>query len=245
MAKRASFRRDATPPAWGFHEYAEAATEWVFRYKFTVIVTAALLVGVVALWVVRGGRSTGDTRAWQMLSEATTAPELEQALPGLKGTSAYSWAALRLGAYYYQRDKFTDAERVLEPLATDDKAPAYPRGLALYVLGCTYLEAGDTTQAKNSFGKALTVNGKSPFLQELVGQQEAVLKDWPPKASAAGETTAAPAGTVGGTPPAAESPTAGGSGTTSESPAATGGDKTTERPAAGSETRSEAPTGKQ
>jgi hypothetical protein len=252
VGKRIGFRRDATPPARGFHEYAEAAAEWVFRYKFTVIVTVALLVGVAVLWARRGGGSPGDARAWETFSRAATAPELEQALPGLKGTSAYPWAALRLGTYYYDRERFPDAERMLEPLAADDKVPAYPRGLALYVLGCTYLEAGDAAQAKNSFEKALTVDGKSPFLQELVARQEEVLKDWPPKASVGGGTTPAPAAggevttsaaTAGGGGATTETQAAGGGGTTAQPPAASGDEKTTERPAAGGETRREAPTG--
>jgi hypothetical protein len=264
VGKRTTFRRDATPPARGFHEYAEAATEWVFRYKFTVIVTAVLLVGVVVVWARRGGGSPGDTRAWETFSAATTGPQLEQALTGLKGTSAYPWAALRLGTYYYDHERFTDTERVLKPLADDEKAPAHQRGLALYVLGCTYLEAGDAAQAKNSFEKALTVDGKSPFLQELVAREEAVLKDWPLQASAGGETTPAPAAGGGGmtiqTPAAAgeaaTGPPAAGGGTTSppsaaagaeatQPPATGGGEKTSQSPAAGGETRREAPTGEQ
>ena len=264
MAKQPGFRRDATPAPAGFHEYAEAAAEWVFRYKFTVIVAVAVLVGVVLLWARRGGGSAGDTRAWQTFSQAATAGELEQDLGGIKGTSAYPWAALRLGSFYYGQHRFTDTERVLEPLAADEKAPAYPRGLALYVLGCAYLEVGNVAQAKNSFEKALTVNAKSPFLQELVARQEAALKDWPPKASPGEQTTSTPAGggaaeattAVPATSSGEPQVSAGGSGgTTTQAaaasggeaatagPDASGGEKTTERPAAGSETRSEAPTG--
>ena len=231
MAKQPGFRRDATPAPASFHEYAEAAAEWVFRYKFTVIVAVAVLVGVVLLWARRGGRSAGESRAWEKFSEAATAEELEQNLGGLKGTSAYPWAALRVGSFYYGQHRFTDAERVLEPLAADEKAPAYPRGLALYVLGCAYLEVGNVVQAKNSFEKALTVNGKSPFLQELVARQQAALKDWPPKQPDGGETMQAPAAAGG---QAASQPAAAGAGET-----------TTEPPAAGGETQSGVPTGKQ
>jgi tetratricopeptide (TPR) repeat protein len=265
MAKQPGFRRDATPAPASFHEYAEAAAEWVFRYKFTVIVAVAVLVGVVLLWARRGGRSAGESRAWEKFSEAATAEELEQNLGGLKETSAYPWAALRVGSFYYGQHRFTDAERVLEPLADDEKAPAYPRGLALYVLGCAYLEVGNVALAKNSFEKALTVNEKSPFLQELVARQEAALVDWPPKASAGEQTTSTPAGggaaeattavpaasggeaqaPAGGSGGTTQPPAAGGGEAATAGPDASGGEKTAERPAAGGETRSEAPTGGQ
>jgi len=264
MAKQPGFRRDATPAPPGFHEYAEAAAEWVFRYKFTVIVAVAVLAGVVLLWARRGGGSAGESRAWEKFSAAATAEELERDLGALKGTSAYAWAALRVGSFYCTEDRFTDAERVLEPLADDEEAPAYPRGLALYVLGCAYLEAGNVAQAKNSFEKALTVNTKSPFLQGLVARQEAALVDWPPKAPPGEQTTSTPAGGAAEATTAvpaasggeAQVPVEGGGGTaqpsaagggeaTTEGPAASGGEKTTERPAAGGETRSEAPTGGQ
>jgi tetratricopeptide (TPR) repeat protein len=232
MAKRTGFRQHAAPPAPGFHEYAEAATDWVYRYKFTLVLAAALLVGALVVWNRRGGGSASEDRAWRTFAEATSAAEEEQMLPSLKGTTAYGWAALRLGTYYYWEEKYADALRVLEPLATDEKAAEYPRGLALYTLGCTYMEVGDDAQAKKSFEKALTVNGKSHFLQELVARQEAALKDWPPREAGGGETTTQP-------------PAAGGGPATVQPPAPGGGETTTERPAAGGETRSEAPTGEQ
>ena len=231
MGKRTGFRQHATPPPPGFHEYAEAAAEWFFRYKFTVLVAVALVVGAVVLWAGRGSSSGKETRAWKAYADAATPEELEQSLPRFKGTSAYPWAALRLGTFYYDRERYQDAERVLEPLTTDEQASAYPRGLALYVLGCTYVEMGHEAQAKNSFEKALTVNGQSPFLKELVAREEAALKDWPPKESSSGETTTQPAA-------------AGGGETTVQPPATGGGETTIAPPALGGETGSGASTGK-
>ena len=179
MAKRRT-RRDATPPPPGLHEYAEHAAEFVFRYKFTVIVALALVVGALGLTWMHWHRARGsDVRAWEIFSQSRL-DELRRALPELEGTTAYPWASLEVAAALYHQGRLAEAQALLEPVALDPELDPYARGYCLYVLGCIHAEQGETAQAKKCLKNALTVNEKSSFLQELVVRQLAALDGWPP-----------------------------------------------------------------
>jgi predicted negative regulator of RcsB-dependent stress response len=196
VGKRSS-RRDQPPPSAGLHEYAERAAEWILRYKFTLVVVVVLVVGAAALtgWRRRGAQAE-EVQAWQRMAESQTAAELRLALPELDGTSAYPWAALRLGSYLYRQEEFEEARRVLEPVVSDPELAPYPRGYCFYVLGCIYLEGGRTAQAKIALEKALTEGHESPFLQELVSRVLTALADWPPAGPPEGEAQGAPTGST-------------------------------------------------
>lgn len=179
MAKR-RVRRDALPPAPGLHQYAEHAAEFVFRYKFTVIVALALVVGALGLTWMHWHRARGsEARAWETFGQSRR-DELRRALPELQGTGAYPWASLQVAAGLYHQGRLADAHALLEPVALDPDLDPYPRGYCLYVLGCIYAEQGRTAQAKNCLKNALTVNEKSSFLQGLVTRQLVALDGWPP-----------------------------------------------------------------
>lgn len=197
MAKRKP-RRPAPAAGPGLHEYAEHAAEWVLHYKFTLIVAAAVVVGVAVLaGSRRRGARTSEVQVWEKL---TTLGRRGQDLEGLRadlseleGTSAYPWAALKVAARFYYRGRFQEARAILEPVAENPEVAPYPRGYSLYLLGCLYIETDQPTQARKSLEKALTVNGESPFLQELVRAQLEALRDWPPEGQPGPGAAARPA----------------------------------------------------
>lgn len=182
MAKRKPQTRNA-PSGPSLHEYAERASEWILHYKFTVIAAAAVLLGALVLIWVRGHEArASEARAWAEVTRlgAEDLEGLRAGLAELEGTSAYPWAVLEAAVRLYHRGDFQEARSLLEPVAENPEIDPYPRGYCLYLLGCIYLETERPGPARKSLEKALTVNGKSPFLRELVSGQLEALKDWPP-----------------------------------------------------------------
>ena len=177
-------RRDAQPPPPGWHDYVEHAAEWILHHKFTVIVAAALVIGLLGLawahWRQAQGR---EAQAWEVMAQSTTLDELRRALPELEGTRAYPWAANQVATDLYRRGHFQEARRTLEPVVSDPELDPYPRGYCLYLVGCTYVEEGRADQARESLEKALTVNPESSFLRERVTRVLDSLEGWPPAGS--------------------------------------------------------------
>jgi len=177
-------RRDAQPPSAGWHDFVEHASERILHHKFTVIVAAGLVIGLLGVAWAHWRQSQGhEAQAWQIMAQSTTFDELRRALPQLEGTRAYPWAADQVATYLYRRGRFQEARRVLEPVVSDPEVDPYPRGYCLYLVGCAYLEEGRTEEGRESLGKALTVNPESSFLRERVTRVLNSLKGWPPVGS--------------------------------------------------------------
>ena len=188
-------RRDAQPPPPGWHDYVEHAAEWILHHKFTVIVAAALVIGLLGLAWAHWRQARGhEAQAWETMAQCATIDELRRALPELEGTRAYPWATMQAATYLYRSGRVQEARRTLEPVVSDPELDSYPRGYCLYLVGCTYLEEGRTEEARKSLEKALTVNAESPFLRELVTQVLGSLEQWPPVGSQPEETEAGPPG---------------------------------------------------
>ncbi len=181
---RHKVRRDAQPPPPGWHDHVEHAAERILHHKFTVIVAAALVIGLLGLvwshWRQERGR---ETRAWETMAQAQGLDDLRLALPELQGTTVHPGAALQVGRHLYRLGRYQEARRTLEPVAGDSGLDPYPRGYCFYLVGCTYLEENRTEEARKSLEKALTVNSESPFLRELVTQVLDSLEQWPPVGS--------------------------------------------------------------
>jgi len=191
VAKR-PIRRDLKPEAPSIHEYLEHAADWVLEYKFTVAMVAVLAIALLVYLSHRGRAARADeTGAWQTFRGSQNAEDLRLALPELKDTSAYPWAAIRLGTLYYWDQKYDEAIRVVEPVVRDPEVAEVPRAFAYHLLGCAYAEAGDTDEAKVHLKKALTYGKESPYLQGLTQGTLQALKDWPPAGLEAEETSEA------------------------------------------------------